>query len=69
MVFSKKEFFVVKFTVDNSVAVVSANWMIGVAKCKYPKENVANKLCLKKASPEQSWPVYNVHILKGFGKH
>ena len=66
-------FSVIVFECDNSVAVIPDCWIKELADdsstgtCYWPQKNVT-KAAIKSQQPRSNWKVFNMRILKAFGK-
>lgn len=56
---------------DDAPGIVASNWINPHGNtCYYPNvrtEEMKNKLLRKRADPEESWPQYQIKILKRYG--
>jgi len=69
-------FSVIIFECDNSVAVIPNCWIKEIAydssrptgTCYWPPKNVA-RAAASSQEPQSHWKVFNIRILKAFGKY
>lgn len=63
---------VVRFSEENSVAVISSAWLLGdFDRAYWPSTSVPNKitkLAKYHSRPEKDWKIHKCEILKTYGK-